>query len=248
MLKKVIMVPLTVALLIAAIMAGSAAYAAPPENFTGKMVMMGTGIAIEFARMGEKMRTESPGIKGLAGIILPGASKNISLYIPNKLYYEYPIDPNDEPSIHNPDVVIEKKKLAEETIDGHPCIKSEAVYYVKDKPEKKNKAVIWEATDLSGLIIRYEIKMSDLKKPVAPGSKDLVVVTEIKDIKIGAATASMFEVPKDYKKVNSMQELMAGAISSINIPQKDKARKDNSTKPERLRPPMQKQEDDYEAH
>jgi hypothetical protein len=34
------------------------------------------------------------------------------------------------------------------------------------------------------------------------------MVMELKDIKVGAATAAMFEVPKDYKKVNSMQELM----------------------------------------
>jgi len=30
----------------------------------------------------------------------------------------------------------------------------------------------------------------------------------MKNIKVGAAQASMFEVPRDYKKANSMQELM----------------------------------------
>jgi hypothetical protein len=30
----------------------------------------------------------------------------------------------------------------------------------------------------------------------------------MKGIKVGAATAAMFEVPKDYKKVGSMSEVM----------------------------------------
>ncbi|MBU4121087.1 MAG: hypothetical protein KKA48_05995 [Proteobacteria bacterium] len=47
---------------------------------------------------------------------------------------------------------------------------------------------------------------------------------KFKDIKLGAATASMFEVPRDYKKVNSVQEVMgAGGMGNIgemmkNIP------------------------------
>jgi hypothetical protein len=31
---------------------------------------------------------------------------------------------------------------------------------------------------------------------------------KFKDIKLGAANASMFEVPRDFKKVNSVQEVM----------------------------------------
>ena len=34
------------------------------------------------------------------------------------------------------------------------------------------------------------------------------MVSEMKEIKVGGATAAMFDVPKDYKKVNSMPELM----------------------------------------
>jgi hypothetical protein len=47
---------------------------------------------------------------------------------------------------------------------------------------------------------------------------------KFKDIKLGAATASMFEVQRDYKKVNSVQEVMGvggmGNIGEImkNIP------------------------------
>jgi hypothetical protein len=34
------------------------------------------------------------------------------------------------------------------------------------------------------------------------------IVTEFKEIKLGAATPAMFEVPKDYKKAASMNEVM----------------------------------------
>jgi hypothetical protein len=50
------------------------------------------------------------------------------------------------------------------------------------------------------------------------------MVMKFKDIKLGAATASMFEVPRDYKKVNNIQEVMgAGGIGNVgemmkNIP------------------------------
>jgi hypothetical protein len=36
------------------------------------------------------------------------------------------------------------------------------------------------------------------------------MVSELKEIKVGAANASMFEIPKDYKKVDNMMELMGG--------------------------------------
>ena len=39
---------------------------------------------------------------------------------------------------------------------------------------------------------------------------------KFKDIKLGAATALMFEVPRDYKKVNSVAEVMgAGGMGNI---------------------------------
>ncbi|KWT83449.1 hypothetical protein [Candidatus Magnetominusculus xianensis] len=238
MLKKIIILSLLAAFL----MIGSFAFAAPPDNYTGKMVLMGTGIAIEFARMGDKTRTESPAIKGLANISMPVAKKSISMYIPDKLYFEHTMDPNEMPSLHSSNVVFEKKELGKETIDGHPCTKYDAVYYLKDKPEDKYNAIIWEASDLGGLIIRYEVKMPETKKPVMPGNTGQSVVTEIKDIKIGAATASMFEVPKDYKKVSTMQELMAGAVNSFNP-----TNRNNAKNAEPIRPPMQKPEKDGET-
>ncbi|MBF0459179.1 MAG: hypothetical protein HQK99_14910 [Nitrospirae bacterium] len=239
MIKKLIVASLCAV----ALMAGSAAFAAAPDNYTGKMVIAGTGVVMEFARMGDKTRTDNPSIKGLVSISISSAKKSVSMYIPNKLYFEHPISTNEAPSLHNSNVVFDKKKSGQETIDGHPCIKYDTVYYLKDKPEDKYKAVIWEASDLGGLIIRYEIKMSDLKSPMPPGIGGQTVVTEIKDIKIGAATPLMFEVPKDYKKAGTMQELMAGAINQL-IPFQN----NNAPKSSPNQPPAQKTGKDEGAH
>ena len=78
--------------------------------------------------------------------------------------------------------------------------------YSKDNPSEKYKAVLWEAKDLGGLIIRNETTLP----PGKMGEVERKVVTELKDVKIGAAQASMFEVPKDYRKVENMMEMMGG--------------------------------------
>ena len=118
------------------------------------------------------------------------------------------------PSFHDSDVVIDKKKIGSETIDGHPCIKYDAVIYHKDRPQEKFKALVWEAQDLGGLAIRNEMTIPEGKAMGKAGGK---MVSEMKEIKVGGASASMFEVPAGYKKVNSMAEVMG--MGQGNMPE-----------------------------
>jgi hypothetical protein len=112
------------------------------------------------------------------------------------------------PSVYDSRAVIEKKKIGNETIDGHPCLKYDAVVYLKDKPNEKHNVVLWEAQDLGGLAIRTEMTLPE--RPQSKGGGPAKMVTELKDIKVGAARAAMFEVPQGYKKVDSMMEMMGG--------------------------------------
>ena len=66
-------------------------------------------------------------------------------------------------------------------------------------------ATLWEAQDLKGFTIQTEMTVP--ANPQYPGSGGKMVM-KFKDIRLGAAKASMFEVPGDYTKVNSMPELM----------------------------------------
>ncbi|MEW6334579.1 MAG: hypothetical protein AB1558_09935 [Thermodesulfobacteriota bacterium] len=191
---------------------GLPVHAAPPDNFTA--VMVTAGMEMPMARMGSRSRVENPAMAGLVTITLADAKKTIMLNSASKAYLEQPIqDPEGAPDIHDTDMVVERKKAGSETIDGHPCIRYDAVMYRKSRPEERFKAVIWEAQDLKGFVIQTEIATP--ANPRYPGSGGTIVV-KFREIKLGAATASMFEVPKEYRKVGSMPELMGlGGFGNI---------------------------------
>ncbi|MBM4135384.1 MAG: hypothetical protein FJ241_00965 [Nitrospira sp.] len=196
-IQKLIFVCFSICILF---IAGSV-FAAPPDNFTAKMVMQ--GMVMPMAKMGNKTRMENPMMEGMVTISLMDSRKTIMMSTVNKTYMEQGYK-EDTPSVYDPRVVFEKKKIGSETIDGHPCIKYDTTFYLKDKPAEKYRAIIWEAQDLGGLPIRNEMIIPPDKRH---GGLDKMV-TEIKEIKVGAARASMFEVPANFKKVNTMQEVM----------------------------------------
>jgi hypothetical protein len=178
--------------------------AGPPDNYTATLVM--EGMTMPLAKMGDKTRSENPMMQGMVNLHLMDAQKMIIMSSANKTYMEQPMDSKAAPSLDDPRVVIEKKEIGSETIDGHPCTKYDSVFYLKDNPSEKYKAVLWEAKNLGGLIIRNETTLP----PGKMGAGERKVLTELKDIKLGAAKASMFDVPKDYRKVNNMMEMMGG--------------------------------------
>ena len=201
-MRKKRSVGLTLTTIMAFLFMAATLWSAPPDNFTATMVM--GGMSMPMAKMGQKTRVETQMMQNLATINLLDQKKTIMLSPGNKSYFEQPMQQDKTPNTMDPNVVMEKKKLGSETIDGHPCIKYDAVVYFKDRPAEKYKTIVWEAQDLGGLPIRNEMDVPELKKMGGSGK----IVTEMKNIKVGAAQASMFEVPRDYKKANSMQELM----------------------------------------
>lgn len=183
---------------------GLSVFAAPPDNFTATMVS--SGMEMPMARMGTMSRVENPGMKGLVTISNADAKKTIMMNSVTKTYYEQPVQTQERtPDIHDPDIVIDKKKVGTDTIDGHPCIKYDTVFYRKSKPEEKHKATMWEAQDLNNFTIQTEAAVPANPNHQGSGGK---MIMKFKDIRLGAAKASMFEVPKDYRKVNSVQEVM----------------------------------------
>jgi len=177
--------------------------AAPPSNFTAKMVTM--GMEMPMAKMGTKSRVENPMMNGVVTITEAGSGKVIMMSTVNKTYFEQ-TKQEQALEMDDPAVTVEKTKTGSDTLDGHPCVKYDIVMYKKDKPEEKYRGRVWEATDLGGLAIRNEMDVPEAKQ-MGGGT----VVMELKEVKLGTATASMFEVPADYRKVGSTMELMAGA-------------------------------------
>ncbi|MCE5263357.1 MAG: DUF4412 domain-containing protein [Deltaproteobacteria bacterium] len=183
---------------------GDPVLAAPPDNFTA--IMVSSGMEMPMARMGTRSRTENPAMKGLVTITQGDARKTIMMNTTAKTYFEQPMRERDTaPNVYDSDVVLDKKKVGSETIDGHPCTKYDAIFYRKNKPAEKNKATLWEAQDLKDFTIQTEVDMP--ANPKYPGSGGKMVM-KFKEVRLGAATPDLFEVPKDYKKVNSMPEVM----------------------------------------
>lgn len=207
---------------------GSSVFSAPPDNFTATMVT--SGMEMPMARMGNKSRVENPGMKDVVTISLGDAKKSIMMNTAAKTYFEQPIqDRENTPNAYDPDMVLEKKKVGAETIDGHPCIKYDAVFYRKSKPEEKYKATLWEAQDLKDFNIQTEMTLPP--NPNYPGSGGKMVM-KFKDVKLGAAKASMFEVPGDYTKVNSIPEVMGlGSMPNIEEMMKRMPKKQRPPRP-----------------
>ena len=203
---------ITVIFMAGIVLSSMVTFAAPPENFTASMVSQ--GMEMPMARMGSKSRVENAGMPGVVTISLGDAKKTIMINTTTKVYSEQIIQEKEQmPTMYDSDIVFDKKKVGNETIDGHPCIKYDSVYYRKNKPEEKHKAIIWEAQDLKDFPIQMEVTVP--ANPKYPGSGGKIVV-KYKDVKLGAATASMFEVPSGYKKVNSPQEVMGfGSMANM---------------------------------
>ena len=204
MKKNIVRYLVSLLLMTGMLSGGSSLLAAPPDNFTATMVT--SGMEMPMAQMGAKNRVENPAMKGLVTIHLADMKKSILLNTTNKTYFEQPIaEHGNAADPYDPDVVFDKKKVGTDTIDGHPCIKYDATFYRKSRPGEKFKATLWEAQDLKGFTIQTEMTVP--ANPQYPGSGGKMVM-KFKDIRLGAAKASMFEVPGDYTKVNSIPELM----------------------------------------
>ena len=204
MKKNIVRYLVSLLLMTGILSGGSSLLAAPPNNFTATMVT--SGMEMPMAQMGAKNRVENPAMKGMVTIHLADMKKSILLNTTNKTYFEQPIaERGNAADPYDPDVVFDKKKVGTDTIDSHPCIKYDATFYRKSRPAEKFKATLWEAQDLKGFTIQTEMTVP--ANPQYPGSGGKMLM-KFKDIRLGAAKASMFEVPGDYTKVNSMPELM----------------------------------------
>lgn len=204
MKKNIVRYLVSLLLMTGILSGGSSLLAAPPNNFTATMVT--SGMEMPMAQMGAKNRVENPAMKGLVTIHLADMKKSIMLNTANRTYFEQPMaERGNAADPYDPEVVFDKKKVGTDTIDGHPCIKYDATFYRKSRPGEKFKATLWEAQDLKGFTIQTEMTVP--ANPQYPGSGGKMLM-KFKDIRLGAAKASMFEVPGDYTKVNSMPELM----------------------------------------
>ena len=113
-----------------------------------------------------------------------------------KMYMELPFNMENKPRVEEKfEGEIERKHIANETIDGHPTKKYLITYKSNDK---KHQVYQWLATDIDF--------------PVKTAATDGSWIQEYKNIKIGAQPNSLFELPKGYKKFK-----FPGGMNMMNL-------------------------------
>ena len=157
----------------------------------------------KLAKLGDKFRSEMdmaktmkakggempPGLSRMVFIVRPDMKVDYTLYPDKNKYMEIPIkkEKGDMPKV-------DKKKIGEEKIDGHPCDK----YKVKitEKDGTVEEGLLWEAKDLDRFVIRAEMEDKDAKS-----------VIEMKNVKLISPPNALFEVPQGYIKASGMMEI-----------------------------------------
>jgi hypothetical protein len=102
-----------------------------------------------------------------------------------KMYMEMPLNLKNKPMVEEKfEGEIERKHIANETIDGHPTKKYLITY---KSGNNKEQVYQWLATDINF--------------PVKTASVDGSWVQEFKNINMGSQPDSLFEVPSGYQKI-----------------------------------------------
>lgn len=115
-----------------------------------------------------------------------------TLYPEKKKYTEHKF--SEKEAMAEKDFKIEKVKIGEETIDGHPCDKYKVT--VTEKDGDKITSIVWKAKDMNGFMLRAETEDK--------GAKSVVT---FKKVKLGKQDPKLFVVPPDYTKSDNPMEL-----------------------------------------
>jgi hypothetical protein len=137
-----------------------------------------------------------PGSKERISIIFRrDLKKHFMLNPDKKTYFERDLDEKEmEAAIQQHVKNRSEKVLGQETVSGYPCTKKEIDAEIEIMGMKrKTRSVVWESPDF----------VMPLRTKTENGQ-----TTEMRNIQKGKPEASLFEVPKDYKQVGNMMELM----------------------------------------
>lgn len=181
--------------------------AAAGKQFSADMVQKSGGetIKMRYYQGDQKMRTEMKNEEGqVAATIVDLKTRRMLQLMPEeKMYMELPMGGDfaawaaDEKT---QDEHYEMKRVGTETINGYLCDK----YNLIPKKQGLEKATTWISRKLG-----YPIKTAS-----ASHSMELINIRE------GAQSASLFEVPEGYQKMPGMDEYYRGLIKGKNDDEK----------------------------
>jgi outer membrane lipoprotein-sorting protein len=154
-------------------------------------------------RKGKPVKKRNDEMEGMAGM---GLDKQVTLILPDRqaMFLVYPGMKAycDMPKAAAADSKTEWTEQGRETIDGHPCIKYLVTTTKADGT--KEESTSWKATDLQNFIIQT-VSVSD------NGTTTL----KFSNIKLDKPAAALFELPPDFKRYGSIQEMMMGSMQQM---------------------------------
>jgi hypothetical protein len=165
----------------------------------------------------EKMRMDGMAPTGDGNIILIfRRDKNIgwTLNPEKKLYMERPLDEEEmEESTKQFRDSRNEKVLGKETVNGFKCTKKEVETTIKGIYgfKKTVKTIVWMSNKVD--------------MPIRTKSED-GSMTELRNLKEGTPASKYFEIPKGYKKVANVMELMDMDMSELEEKPPEPAGKD----------------------
>ncbi len=136
------------------------------------------------------------GLDKMVTIVLPAKQTTYLVYPGLKAYCEAPKTASDEKS------QVEWTEEGKEKVDDHPCVKY--LVTTTNADGTKEESTVWKATDLKDFVIQSVTK-----------SGSVTVTTTFTNIKHDKPEAALFEVPDDYKKYGSVQELMMSSMQQM---------------------------------
>jgi hypothetical protein len=90
---------------------------------------------------------------------------------------------------------LDKTALGKDTIEKRPCTKYKLTFTAKDG--QTSEALVWEATDMNNFPVQYQTV-----------NEGQTTTTTFTDINMGKPDAALFELPANYTKYGSIQEMM----------------------------------------
>src|SRR6266481_4880206 len=177
-----------------------------------------THVPMDFALLDNKIRVEIDMTQIKSQTVLEseaaqlkqmGLSQVISIIRPDKklIYVIYPDQksvltlpmPKEDAEAAEKTPKIEKTALANETIDGHACVKNKVI--VSDDKGQMLEAITWNAADLKNFPVQIQTKEN--------GNTTLV---RYKQIQIVKPATNQFEPPEGYAQYSDMMDLMQGVM------------------------------------
>ena len=144
-------------------------------------------------------------------IIKPNQAISLTIYPKLKAYISTSFGPEIAKELKTIPKPSSSRELGKETIDQHPCVKYEVTFPAEGGYERKEawglyaesagKALLWRATDLSELPVKFEGQ-------TGAGYETLV----FKNLKAAKPAAALFEAPPGYKEFSSLDALYKAKV------------------------------------